>query len=282
MNIIYNINNDIKISFEFFPPKNEFLENSLFKTAKKLSFLKPRFFSVTHSPYQNNINRTNKIVNLLRNITPIPVIPHLTCIGLKIKDLSYVIKKYWLQGIQHILALRGDVISPNIKVNMYALDLIKILKKIENFEISVAAYPELHPESRNIKQDLLNLKKKVDAGATRAITQFFFDVNKFFKFRDLCHFYKIDVELVPGILPILSLEQLKNFSSITNVSIPINILKELEKFKNNINKHNDFAVKVSVNLIKKLYREGIYNFHFYTLNRFDLSFLICKKIGILK
>src|SRR5580765_6449253 len=179
-----DLNSKINISFEFFPPKNNFLEDKLWPTVMKLSSLKPMFFSVTYGANSGERNRTYSLVKKIRKRTEIEVAPHLTCIDSSQAELKSIANEYWKNGIRHIVALRGDQLEKSRKVKMYASDLVSLLKEVANFDISVAAYPEVHPEANSAQDDLDSLKRKVDAGANRAITQFFFNAETYLRFRD--------------------------------------------------------------------------------------------------
>ncbi|WP_343155174.1 methylenetetrahydrofolate reductase [Buchnera aphidicola (Kurisakia onigurumii)] len=267
----------IHFSFEFFPPKDKKDDFQLNNTAFQLSQLKPNFFSVTHGANNGETNRTYNVVKTLQTNTKIITAAHLTCINYSKNTLKKIARKYWKNGITRIVALRGDIPNNNIKPNIYALNLVKLLKKIANFDISVAAYPEVHPEAINAQEDLIYLKKKMEAGANRAITQFFFDTNKYLKFRDKCEKIGIKKEIIPGILPVSNSIQLYKFSQLTNVHIP--------KFIHNLfqNQKNPETGKITgailaTDMINKLKKEGVQKFHFYTLNKSDIIYNICKII----
>lgn len=277
---VYNLSGKINFSFELFPPKNDISKKYFFSCIKHLSPLKPNFFSITNSVDQNNKKKTMQFIQEASLITTVPLVPHLTSLGSTNVELTRIAKKYWSQGIKSIISLRGDIPSEYKNVLTYATDLIQLLKNIANFNIIVAAYPEIHPESFNIKTDLDNLKKKVDLGASCAITQFFFDIEKFLRFRDNCIKHGINIEIIPGILPILDIQQLNKFSAITNVSIPIWIIEVFQFYKNNNFICNLISINIIIDLLTKLYSEGVVNFHFYTLNRFNLIIKILKRLGI--
>ncbi|VFP87823.1 5,10-methylenetetrahydrofolate reductase [Buchnera aphidicola (Cinara piceae)] len=277
----FDLKNKIKISFEVFPPKNIFLENQLFHSINILNKCHPEFFSVTNSVCINMRDKTFSVLKKMFSLTNVKLFAHFTTIGLNeslIKDIAY---KYWNYGIKNIIALRGDLPSKYSEKIIYAVDLIKLLKSVNDFEILVAAYPELHPESHSLQEDLINLKNKVDLGVNTAITQFFFSVDKFLKFRDSCLRIGLKIDLIPGILPILNINQLKKFINMTNVYVPNWILDSFYQNSENINKCIDLSVNIAVDLIINLYHEGIKNFHLYTLNQSDLSFKICRKLGLI-
>ncbi|VFP80953.1 5,10-methylenetetrahydrofolate reductase [Buchnera aphidicola (Cinara kochiana kochiana)] len=276
----YHLKNKIKISFEVFPPKDFASEQQLFNSIKLLNQCHPNFYSVTNSIYSKNRDATFFIVEKIRYLTHKTVFAHFTTIGYDESDIKTIATNYWKNGIKHILALRGDLPVRYTKKIIYASNLIKLLKSINNFKILVAAYPELHPESSNLQEDLNNLKHKIDLGAEKAVTQFFFSVDKFLKFRDNCADMGLSVSLIPGILPIVNINQLKKFSDMTNVYIPQWIFDEFYKCEDNFDKCTALSVNIAVNLILSLYKEGIKNFHLYTLNQSYLSLKICNQLGL--
>ncbi|ADP65872.1 methylenetetrahydrofolate reductase [Buchnera aphidicola] len=275
-----NIRNNIQCSFEFFPPKNSFLEENLWSTVNRLSLLKPKFFSVTYGANTGEREKTYDTVQKIYKKTGIITAAHLTCIDStphKLKEIAY---NYWNSGIKSIVALRGDTLEKDYRHIMYAVDLVLLLKKIADFDISVAAYPELHPESKNVKSDILNLKKKVDAGASRAITQFFFNIESYLRFRDNCIKNKINIDIIPGILPVCNFQKLKRFSSMTNVKIPKWMLDMFNGLDDDIFTQKIIGSSIAIDMVKKLSCEGVKNFHFYTLNQSDITYSICHILGL--
>lgn len=273
------VNKKIFISFEFFPPKTEKLEKIFWKNVDKLSILSPSFFSVTHSINTNNIDSTYKITKKIKKRTKIKTIPHLACINMSKEDLMQTAKIYWNNNIRSILALRGDYFENAKNKNMYANDLVILLKKVDNFDISVAAYPEVHPKAKNAQSDLINLKRKIDSGANRAITQFFFNVEKYLSFRDKCVSSGIEAEIIPGILPIFNFKQLKRFALMTNVEIPSWMNKMFIGLENDPSATKIIGANIAIDMVKILIREGVKYFHFYTLNFAELSYVICSVMG---
>ncbi|CAL4318004.1 methylenetetrahydrofolate reductase [Buchnera aphidicola] len=275
---IFNINANINLSFEFFPPKNTVSSNNFFTAIEKLSIFHPKFISVTCTAEKNiHCDYTYNAIKKIPKILQLNIAPHITYINSSISEIKTLAKNYWNAGIRSIVALRGDVKDSYPKSpKVYAYELVSLLKDVADFDISVAAYPEAHPESKSAKHDLMYLKKKIDSGANRAITQFFFDANQYLRFRDQCFGAGIYVDIIPGILPIINFKQLKRFIKLTNVSIP----KWMENIFNNliddpyINKM--VGLIISVNIIKKLCEEGVNNFHFYTLNHFDMVYSLCS------
>ncbi len=214
------LNGQINVSFEFFPPRTSEMEETLWQSIDRLSILKPKFVSVTYGANSGERDRTHSIIKGIKERTGLEAAPHLTCIDASPAQLRDIATDYWNSGIRHIVALRGDLPPGGGKPDMYATDLVALLKDVGDFDISVAAYPEVHPEAKSAQADLINLKRKIDAGASRAITQFFFDVESYLRFRDRCVAAGIDVEIVPGILPVSNFKQLQRFATMTNVRVP--------------------------------------------------------------
>ncbi|VFP84798.1 5,10-methylenetetrahydrofolate reductase [Buchnera aphidicola (Cinara splendens)] len=277
----YHLKNKIRVSFEVFPPQNSKLEEKLLRSICVLNQIHPDFFSVTNSIHAKNRDKTFFVVQKIRALTKVNVFAHFTTIGLNKSEIQNIARKYWDYGIKHIIALRGDLPDQYSQKIIYANDLIKLLQSIHDFEILVAAYPELHPESCNIQEDLINLKNKADLGIKKAITQFFFSVEKFLRFRDNCINMGLPITIIPGILPILNINQLKRFSCLTNVYIPKWIFSAFDEYKDDLNQCMDLSVRIAVNLIISLYNEGVTNFHLYTLNQSTLSFKICHQLGLI-
>lgn len=271
----------VNVSFEFFPPQTNEMKKILWNTINKLSKLNPYFVSVTYSVHAVNRNQTDKITTDIKKKTGLTVAPHLTCINTTPQKLKTIGKKYWENGIHNIIALRGDqIITQQYQSSMYASDLVSLLKKIGDFDITVAAYPEVHPEAKNAQSDLINLKKKIDAGANRAITQFFFDIEQYLRFRDLCISIGIQIEIIPGILPIFNFHQLKNFISFTNTKIPHWMYVMFDGLDQDTETQKLLGISIAIDMIKILIKEGVKHFHFYTLNRSDLTYAICHALGI--
>ncbi|WP_301098380.1 methylenetetrahydrofolate reductase [Otariodibacter sp.] len=277
---IADLNGKINVSFEFFPPKNEKMESLLWESINRLKILKPKFLSVTYGANSGERDRTHNIVKNIQKETGITAAPHLTGIDATADELREIAKDYWNSGVRHIVALRGDKPAGYTKKPFYASDLVGLLKSIANFDISVAAYPEVHPEAKSAQADLLNLKKKVEAGASRAITQFFFDIDSYLRFRDRCVTVGIDVEIVPGILPVSNFKQLVKMSKITNVKIPSWMNKLYEGLDNDQTTRNLLGASIAIDMVKILSKEGVKDFHFYTLNRSELSYAICHTLGV--
>ncbi|AUI65570.1 MULTISPECIES: methylenetetrahydrofolate reductase [Glaesserella] len=277
---VADLNGKINVSFEFFPPKNEKMETLLWDSIHRLKVLKPKFVSVTYGANSGERDRTHSIVKTIQQETGIIAAPHLTGIDATPEELRQIAKDYWDSGIRHIVALRGDEPPGYNKKPFYASDLVKLLKDVADFEISVAAYPEVHPEAKSAQSDLLYLKQKIDAGATRAITQFFFDIDSYLRFRDRCATIGIDVEIVPGILPVSNFKQLEKMAKITNVKIPSWMSKMYQGLDDDQTTRNLVGASIAMDMVKILSKEGVKDFHLYTLNRSELSYAICHTLGI--
>lgn len=274
------LDGQIQVSFEFFPPRTEEMENTLWQSLARLNTLKPSFVSVTYGANSGERDRTHSIIKGIKERTGLEAAPHLTCVDASRKELQHIAQDYWQSGIRHIVALRGDLPDNSQKPDMYATDLVHLLKGVGDFDISVAAYPEVHPEAKSAQADLINLKRKVDAGANRAITQFFFDVESYLRFRDRCVSTGIDVEIVPGILPVTNFKQLKRFAGLTNVKIPGWMHKMFDGLDNDPETRSLVGASIAIDMVKILSREGVKDFHFYTLNRSELTYAICHTLGV--
>ncbi|MBG3011457.1 methylenetetrahydrofolate reductase [Proteus faecis] len=274
------LDGQIQVSFEFFPPRTEEMENTLWQSLARLNTLKPSFVSVTYGANSGERDRTHSIIKGIKERTGLEAAPHLTCVDASREELQHIAQDYWQSGIRHIVALRGDLPDNTQKPDMYATDLVHLLKGVGDFDISVAAYPEVHPEAKSAQADLINLKRKVDAGANRAITQFFFDVESYLRFRDRCVATGIDVEIVPGILPVTNFKQLKRFAGLTNVKIPGWMHKMFDGLDNDPETRSLVGASIAIDMVKILSREGVKDFHFYTLNRSELTYAICHTLGV--
>ncbi len=275
------LDGSINVSFEFFPPKTAEMEATLWRSVERLAPLKPKFMSVTYGANSGERDRTHVIVKRIQEETGIIAAPHLTCIDASRDELITIAQDYWAAGIRHIVALRGDLPpGSSEKPAMFAADLVELLRGVADFDISVAAYPEVHPEAKSAQADLINLKRKVDAGANRAITQFFFDCEIYLRFRDRCAAMGIDVEIVPGILPVTNFKQLTKFATLTNVKVPNWLSRMYEGLEEDQTTRNMVAAAIAMEQVKILQREGVKDFHFYTLNRADLSYALCHTLGV--
>ena len=276
----------VQVSFEFFPPHSEQMQETLWKSIKRLQPLAPSFVSVTYGADGSTRERTHDVVERIVNETDLTVAPHLTCVDASRGDIDDIAREYWSMGIRHLVALRGDPpagsgeYQPTPGGYAYAVDLVAGLRKVADFEISVAAYPEVHPEAPSAEFDLDNLKRKLDAGASRAITQFFFDTELFLRFRDHCATAGIDSLIVPGILPITRFAQMTKFAAHCGASVPEWLRDRFEGLDDDTETRNLIAANVAIEQVQRLQAEGIDEFHFYTLNRSQLTVAICHALGI--
>ena len=274
------VQGQINVSFEFFPPRTSEMEQTLWNSIDRLSSLKPKFVSVTYGANSGERDRTHSIIKGIKDRTGLEAAPHLTCIDATPDELRTIARDYWNNGIRHIVALRGDLPPGSGKPEMYASDLVTLLKEVADFDISVAAYPEVHPEAKSAQADLLNLKRKVDAGANRAITQFFFDVESYLRFRDRCVSAGIDVEIIPGILPVSNFKQAKKFADMTNVRIPAWMAQMFDGLDDDAETRKLVGANIAMDMVKILSREGVKDFHLYTLNSAEMSYAICHTLGV--
>lgn len=277
---VADLNGKINVSFEFFPPKTEKMEETLWASIHRLKSLKPKFVSVTYGANSGERDRTHGIVKSIKQQTGLEAAPHLTGIDATPEQLRQIAQDYWDNGIRRIVALRGDEPAGYAKKPFYASDLVELLRDVADFDISVAAYPEVHPEAKSAQADLINLKRKIDAGANHVITQFFFDVDSYLRFRDRCASIGIDAEIVPGILPVTNFKQLQKMSSVTNVKIPNWLAKMYEGLDDDQTTRNLVAASVAIDMVRVLAREGVSDFHFYTLNRSELTYALCHTLGV--
>ncbi|ENS8589418.1 methylenetetrahydrofolate reductase, partial [Neisseria gonorrhoeae] len=257
----------------------EQMETMLWDSIHRLQTLHPKFVSVTYGANSGERDRTHGIVKRIKQETGLEAAPHLTGIDASHDELRQIAKDYWDSGIRRIVALRGDEPAGYEKKPFYAEDLVKLLRSVADFDISVAAYPEVHPEAKSAQADLINLKRKIDAGANHVITQFFFDVERYLRFRDRCVMLGIDVEIVPGILPVTNFKQLGKMAQVTNVKIPKWLSQMYEGLDDDQGTRNLVAASIAIDMVKVLSREGVKDFHFYTLNRSELTYAICHILG---
>ncbi|RYY27693.1 MAG: methylenetetrahydrofolate reductase [Sphingomonadales bacterium] len=277
---------DIDVSFEFFPPKTEKMEETLWESIQTLSPLGPRFVSVTYGAGGTTRERTHNTVARIAAETGIPAAAHLTCVEATREEIDQVANEYWNAGVRHIVALRGDPPRAGEKYSTHpggyenAADLVSGLLKLHPFEISVAAYPECHPDSPHATADLDNLKAKIDAGATRAITQFFFEPETFFRFRDDAAAAGITAEIVPGIMPVMSFAAVKKMSAMCNTDVPAWMERLFQGLDDHPAARQLVSATLAAELCRKLYAGDVRQFHFYTLNRAELSYAICHLLGV--
>ena len=280
------ITNNVQVSFEFFPPHSEQMQETLWKSIQRLQPLAPSFVSVTYGADGSTRERTHDVVQRIVNETDLTVAPHLTCVNASRGEIDDIAREYWDMGIRHVVALRGDAPEGTAKYTptpggyAYAADLVAGLRKVADFDISVAAYPEVHPEAPSPEFDLDNLKRKLDAGASRAITQFFFETELFLNFRDRCAAAGIDSAIVPGILPITRFAQMTKFAAQCGTSVPDWLRERFEGLDDDPETRNLIAASVAIEQVRRLQAEGVDEFHFYTLNRSELTVAICHALGI--
>ena len=277
---------DIAVSFEFFPPKTETMAETLWASIQTLAPLQPRFVSVTYGAGGSTRERTHATVERILKETPLTPAAHLTCVGASRDEVDAVARDYWAAGVRNIVALRGDPSEPGAKYQPHpdgyrdAVELVAGLKRVAPFDVSVAAYPEIHPDSRDRAFDLENLKRKIDAGADRAITQFFFSADCFFRFRDEAAAAGLDVEIVPGILPVSNVATTRRFAQTCGAAIPGWLDELFEGLDDLPSARQLIAATVAAELCGQLYAGGVRHFHFYTLNRAELSYAICHLLGV--
>ena len=276
----------IRVSFEFFPPADAAMEATLWQSVQRLAPLAPRFVSVTYGADGSTRDRTHALVKRIQSETALTGAPHLTCVGAPRSEVLEIARKYWDEGVRHIVALRGDApqgvtkYEPHPDGFAYGADLVTGLRSVADFDISVAAYPETHPEASSPEADLENFRRKVDAGATRAITQFFFDTDDYLRFRDRCVAVGIDISIVPGILPITRFPQVTRFAARCGAKIPSWLADRFAGLDDDPETRRLIAANVAIEQVSRLRRHGVSEFHFYTLNRAELTYAICHALGL--
>ncbi|MDR7058796.1 MAG: methylenetetrahydrofolate reductase [NAD(P)H] [Sphingopyxis sp.] len=280
-----NLEGDIGVSFEFFPPKTEKMEAQLWDTFRTLEPLGPSFVSVTYGAGGSTRERTHATVARIAAESAVPPAAHLTCVEASRAEIDEVAHAYWDAGVRHIVALRGDVpggapyrAHPDGYAN--AIELVAGLKAIAPFDISVAAYPETHPDADCPQSDLDNLKRKLDAGATRAITQFFFSPDSFLRFRDAAAAAGITAPIIPGILPVSNVSQTRRMADMCGTAIPAWMISLFEGLDDLPAARQLVAATIAAEMCRRLYAGGVRDFHFYTLNRAELSYAICHLLGL--
>lgn len=277
---------DIAVSFEFFPPKTETMADALWESIKTLEPLGPRFVSVTYGAGGSTRTRTHATVERILKETDLTPAAHLTCVGASRAEVDAVARDYWELGVRHIVALRGDPpeagqgFQPHPDGYRDAAELVAGLKAVAPFDISVACYPECHPEAASSQADIEHLKRKIDAGGNRAITQFFFSADCFFDFRERVAAAGLDIEIVPGILPVTNVAQARRFAGLCGAAIPEWLDALFEGLDERPAARQLVAATVAAELCGQLYSGGVRHFHFYTLNRAELAFAICHLLGV--
>lgn len=278
---------DITVSFEFFPPKTEAMEDTLWQSISRLAPLSPEFVSVTYGAGGSTRERTHRTVKRIVQETNLRPAAHLTCVDASCTEIDQVAQDYWNAGVRHVVALRGD--PPGGMGGAYearsdgyfaAAELTAGLKRLHDFEVSVGCYPEKHPESPSTDFDLDLLKAKIDAGATRAITQFFFDPDCYFRFLDRAHAAGITIPIVPGVMPILNFTRVHQIAQSCGTSIPASLNDKFDGLDGDAETHKLVAATVAAELVENLRAGGVNDFHFYTLNRADLSYAVCHLLGL--
>jgi methylenetetrahydrofolate reductase (NADPH) len=276
----------VSVSFEFFPPSDPGMEQTLWASIQRLAPLAPRFVSVTYGADGSTRERTHNVVTRILRETPLTAAPHLTCVGAPRGEILDIARAYWDAGVRHIVALRGDAPAgqagyvPHPDGFAYAVDLVRGLKSVGAFDISVAAYPEVHPEAPSAQFDLDNLRAKIDAGASRAITQFFFDTDAYLRFRDRCAAAGLRAEIVPGILPITRFPQMLRFAKRCGASVPDWLAHRFDGLDDDPETRRMIAASFAIEQARRLQEHGVQEFHFYTLNRAELAYAICHALGV--
>ena len=275
------------ISYEFFPPKTPEMETQLWETVNRLAALAPHFVSVTYGAGGTTRERTHHLVARIARETKMTPAAHLTCVSASREEINQIVHDYWDVGVRHIVALRGDPptgVGEKFNAHPYgyksSTDLVRGIRQLHDFEISVSTYPEGHPESASIMQDLDALEAKIDAGATRAITQFFFDNDIYFRFLDRARARGVKIPIVPGIMPIRNFKQVAGFAQKAGASVPLWVAERFEGLDDDPQTRALVAAATVVEQVMGLARSGVEEFHFYTNNRADMVFAICHLLGV--
>ncbi|MFC3442229.1 methylenetetrahydrofolate reductase [Sphingobium rhizovicinum] len=277
---------DCQVSFEFFPPKTEKMEAQLWSAIETLTPLAPKFVSVTYGAGGSTRERTHNTVARIAKETPLAAAAHLTCVAASKAEIGEIADAYWEAGVRHIVALRGDppeaggTFEPHPDGYTGAADLVEGLMQRHPFEISVSAYPEVHPEAASAQSDLDNLKRKLDAGATRAITQFFFAPETYFRFMDKVLAAGISADIVPGIMPVGNFAATQRMAAMCNTDVPQWMGRLFEGLDDHPSARQLVSATIAAELCRKLYEGGVRDFHFYTLNRAEHSYAICHLLGL--
>jgi methylenetetrahydrofolate reductase (NADPH) len=277
----------IAVSFEFFPPATEEMEKTLWESIERLKPLSPQFVSVTYGAGGSTRERTHATVRRILVETKLIPAAHLTCVAATRAEVDGIVRSYAQAGVRHIVALRGDPVggagtryAPHPGGYQNAADLVGGIKRLGDFEISVSAYPEKHPESPTVAADIDMLKAKVDAGAGRAITQFFFENDLYFRYLDRVRARGIDIPIVPGILPVQNFKAATNFAARAGASVPVWLAERFQGLDNDATTRKLIAAAVAAEQVIDLFDRGVTNFHFYTMNRADLVYAICHLLGL--
>ncbi|MGD9501044.1 MAG: methylenetetrahydrofolate reductase [NAD(P)H] [Methyloceanibacter sp.] len=277
----------IDVSFEFFPPKTDAMEETLWRSIRRLEPLRPRYVSVTYGAGGSTRERTHATVGRILRETTLTPAAHLTCVAATREEIDHVIRDYWDLGVRHIVALRGDPpggagtrYEPTQGGYVNAADLVKGIKSVAPFEVSVGCYPEKHPESPTVEADIDMLQAKIDAGATTAITQFFFENELFYRYLDRIRARGITIPVVPGIIPIHNFKQVSGFAAKSGTHVPDWLGRRFEGLDDDQETRHLVAAAVAAEQVLDLVDHGINMFHFYTLNRADLVYAICHLLGL--
>ena len=278
----------IHVSFEFFPPQTEEMEKILWESIERLAPLAPDFVSVTYGAGGTTRERTHATVKRILAETALTPAAHLTCVAAAREEIDAIVRNYHKVGVRHIVALRGDSIggpgtqyAPHPGGYNNAADLVGGIKRLHSdIEVSVSAYPEKHPDSPNVEADIDMLKAKVDAGAARAITQFFFENDLYFRYLDRVRARGIDIPVVPGILPVQNFKAATSFAARAGASVPVWLAERFQGLENDATTRKLIAAAVAAEQVTDLFDRGITNFHFYTMNRADLVYAICHLLGL--
>lgn len=277
---------DVQVSFEFFPPNTPAAQETLWSSIQRLAPLDPSYVSVTYGAGGSTQERTHATVARILDETDLRPAAHLTCVGASRGEINTVARRYWDIGVRHIVALRGDQpigggsYMPHPNGYDYASDLVAGLKRVADFEISVAAYPECHPDAASEAADLDNLKRKIDAGASQAITQFFFDVDVYLRFLERAHKAGITAPIIPGILPVTDFARVANFSRRCGTSVPGWMADMFRGLDDDPATRNLVAASIAAEQCRTLHAHGVKQFHFYTLNRAELCRALCHMLGV--
>lgn len=272
------------VSFEFFPPKTEAMEQALWQAIQRLAPLNPRFVSVTYGAGGTTRQRTHATVRRILDETGLTPAAHLTCVGASRDEVDDVARTYARMGVKYLVALRGDIPAEGVGVHpdgyRYASELVEGLRKVSDFDLSVAAYPEVHPEAASPQADLDALKRKIDAGATRAITNFFFDADVYLRFVDRARNAGINVPIVPGIMPVTNFAQMVKFATANGIAVPAKFAERFAGLDDDPETRRLVAITTAAELCQKLRFNGVSEFHFYTLNRAEMTYALCHLLGV--
>jgi methylenetetrahydrofolate reductase (NADPH) len=277
----------VKVSFEFFPPKTAEMDAQLWDAIKRIEPLRPKFISITYGAGGSTRERTHATVARIVRETMIRPAAHLTCVAASRAEVDSVIRGYWNAGVRHIVALRGDPagglgsrFEPHAEGYATSTDLVAGIKRVADFDITVSAYPEKHPESSTIDDDIDVLKAKIDAGANRAITQFFFDNAHYLRFIDRARARGVTIPIIPGIVPVQNFKQTSSFAAKTGASIPAWLARRFEGLDDDPATRRLIAAAVAAEQVIDLVDHGVTDLHFYTMNKADLVFAICHLLGV--